>query len=87
MRRAVAVLLHVPGLRILFGFRPPRRLVRVNVLAVVITLAAMAIAGSLAPVERRWLWVAITWAVGHMAWGGYLSTQIDPKEARLESRR
>lgn len=71
---AVAFAGHVPGLSIAARWRwvPAHRLtpalVRVNVVAVVLTLAAMAAAGLLArDGERGWA-VLVAWLVGHFAW-------------------
>jgi hypothetical protein len=67
---------HTPGLKLFVRCRFTPRLVRVNVIAVVLTLAAMAGAFALAdPGERAWS-VALAWLVGHFIWSGILALWI-----------
>lgn len=68
MLAAIAFLGHVPGLRILTGCRFTVALVRVNVVAVVLTLVAMGVAwGVAAEGERGWS-TFVAWLVGHFVW-------------------
>lgn len=76
LRRLVALLGHLPGLWLLYRFRAGPALLRLNAAAVLLTLAAMALAGWLsadAPFEPV-LW---TWAAGHLVWGAVLATRPD----------
>ncbi len=77
MRKLVAVFFHVPGLRIFYRLTPPPKLLRVNVKAVLATLALMAVTGWVVPEPHTMLAVFLVWLAGHFAWGIYLSTTLD----------
>lgn len=63
-----AFLFHAPGLRLFYGMGLSPHTLRVNVVAVILTLAAMCAVGLFAVVDRGW-WVFGAWAVGHVLWG------------------
>jgi len=72
-RRLVALLLHQPGLSLLYGDRPPPTRVLLNLVAVGVTIAAMLAAWHLS--ERPLIATIATWAAGHMLWGAWLATR------------
>ncbi len=75
---------HAPGLKIVAGARFNTRFVRVNLVAVGLTLAAMAVAGFVAPADLGGWWVFVVWVVLHFVWSTILSAWIlggDPFEA------
>lgn len=71
-----ATFLHVPGLWLLFGERPPRRLLLINLLVVLLTVAVLAL---------LWLFwggravllevLLVTWGLAHLGWGVYLASR------------
>lgn len=73
---AVAFAGHVPGLKIATRVRLTPRLKRVNVVAAVATLVAMAIAYFVAEPGGRGYAVLIAWLVGHFAWSITFSSWI-----------
>ena len=72
-RRAVAACFHAPGLRLFYSIRLTPRLFRYNLLAVGLTLAAMAVVFAS---TRSWLPVTAAWAVGHTLWGAWLALNL-----------
>ena len=76
MLAAIAFAGHTPGLKIMAGSRFTPLLVRVNVVAAVLTVAAMVAAGVLAaPGEGPWA-VLVAWLIGHFAWSVVFSSWI-----------
>lgn len=67
-----AFFFHAPGLWLFHGARLGPSTARRNVLAVAMTLAAMA--ASL----HTWggLACALAWAIGHVAWGAWLAARV-----------
>lgn len=65
---AIAFLGHVPGLKLLTDCRLTPALVRVNVVAVVLTLVAMGVAWSVAAEGERGWATLVAWLVGHFLW-------------------
>ncbi len=76
LRRLVALVGHAPGLWLVYREPLPAPVRRPNVVAVGLTLAAMAAAGLLAPDGRRGVAVLVTWIVGHFAWGIWLARAL-----------
>ena len=71
---AIAFVFHAPGLRLLTGYRLRPPIVRLNFIAVGLTLVAMAIAGWTC--ERR-LWAVFTaWVVCHFLWSTCLAGMV-----------
>lgn len=67
---------HVIALKILTRCRCTPWMVRLNVIAVALTVVAMAVAGVLAePGHAGWA-VLVAWLVGHFGWSMVLSTWI-----------
>jgi hypothetical protein len=65
---AIAFMGHVPGLKMTSRCRFSQRLIVVNVIAVVLTLVAMATAFATAADGHR-LWpLFIAWLIGHFVW-------------------
>ncbi|MCA9693609.1 MAG: hypothetical protein KC636_28700 [Myxococcales bacterium] len=77
----LAFLFHGPGLRLLAGYRFSRPLFRANVVALALTLAAMAVALLAAPPGSRGLPVLIAWAIGHFAWSVILASVVSREGA------
>ncbi len=73
---ALGFLGHAPGLKLVARARFCRRFVRVNLVAVSLTLAAMAVAGLLAPAGAGGRWVFVVWLALHFAWSTILSGWI-----------
>lgn len=73
---ALGFLGHAPGLKLVARVRFCRRFVRVNLIAVGLTLAAMAVAGLLAPPGAAGLWIFAVWLALHFAWSTILSGWI-----------
>lgn len=73
---AIAFLGHAPGLRVVSGSRFSARLVRVNVVAVTLTLVAMVVAWIVAPEGARGWWTLVAWLVGHFAWSTIFAAWI-----------
>lgn len=73
---ALGFLGHAPGLKLVARVRFCRRFVRVNLIAVGLTLAAMAVAGLLAPSDAAGRWVFVVWLVLHFTWSTILSGWI-----------
>jgi hypothetical protein len=67
---------HTPGLKLFARCRFTSRLVRVNIAAALLTLAAMAGAYVLADEGERGWSVLWAWLVGHFLWSGILATWI-----------
>ncbi len=65
---AIAFFGHVPGLKVIARCRFTPALVRVNVVAVGLTLVAMAVAWSVAAEGERGWATFVAWLVGHFAW-------------------
>src|SRR5262245_17477807 len=63
---ALAFAFHAPGLRVFAGYRLRPPILRLNIVAVVLTLVAMALAASLS--ERHLLAVFIAWVTCHFLW-------------------
>ncbi len=76
MLAAIAFCGHTPGLKILVGCRFTPLLVRVNVVAALLTVAAMVAAGVLAPAGSGGWAVLWAWLVGHFAWSIVFSAWI-----------
>jgi hypothetical protein len=74
--RLIALLFHLPGLRLFAGRGLPVGAGRENVVAVLLTLGAMALAAWRSPADGRTAAVVVTWAVGHLAWGARLAWWI-----------
>jgi hypothetical protein len=72
----IAFLFHGPGLRLLTSFRMSRSLFRANLVALGITLAAMAYAGAVAPVGSKGAAIFLAWIVGHFGWSAILSFSV-----------
>ena len=72
----VAFLGHAPGLRLATPVRFTARGVRINVIAVALTLIAMAVSGFVAPPGQGPWAVLVAWLLGHFAWGTILSIWI-----------
>ncbi|HEU0035115.1 MAG TPA: hypothetical protein VFQ53_31025 [Kofleriaceae bacterium] len=72
MKRLVAFLFHAPGLYVVYRERLPWEMVKKNLVAIAVTLAAMlgtgVVAGPLAAI--------LAWGAGHAAWGAYLAWWI-----------
>ena len=73
---AVAFAGHVPGLKLFTRTRLTPPLVRVNIIAVALTLAAMGLAFALSPAGERAFTVLIAWLIAHFAWSLIFSTWI-----------
>lgn len=74
MRKLVALFLHLPGLRLIYGAKASPGLLKTNVKAVAITLALMALVGMTSSPSNQLTAVFLVWVVGHLAWGVYLAT-------------
>ncbi len=73
---ALGFLGHAPGLKIVARVRFNRRFVRVNLVAVGLTLAAMVVAGLVAPAGLGGWWVFVVWLGLHFVWSALLSAWI-----------
>ncbi len=73
---ALAFVFHAPGVVVLAGRRLTRRARRVNLLALALTLLAMAAAYLLAVDGGVGRAVLVTWLVGHFAWSVLFSVWI-----------
>ncbi|MEZ4385139.1 MAG: hypothetical protein R3A79_27665 [Nannocystaceae bacterium] len=67
---------HAPALRLVGGVRFTPRFVRTNLIAVGLTLAAMASAGLLAPDGAGGRAVLVTWLALHFVWSAIVSAWI-----------
>lgn len=72
----IAFLGHVPGLKLFARCRFTPSLVRVNVVAVVLTLLAMAAAWLAAGDGQRAGWTLVAWLVGHFLWSTIFAAWI-----------
>lgn len=81
---AIAFAFHAPGLRFLAGYRLRAPIMRLNVVAVGLTLVAMAIAAS--TFERRLLAVFTAWVTCHFLWSTCLAWLVLTQRA-LEQER
>jgi hypothetical protein len=72
----IAFLGHVPGLKLFARCRFTPALVRVNVVAVVLTLVAMAAAWLAAEGGQRGWWTLVAWLVGHFLWSTIFAAWI-----------
>lgn len=70
---AIAFMGHAPGIKLFTPCRLTPALVRANVIAVVLTLAAMACA--FAAADQGW-WTFVAWLLGHFAWSTIFSVWI-----------
>ena len=70
---AIAFAFHAPGLRLLAGYRLHPPILRLNLAAIALTLAAMTAAGLL---ERRWPAVFWAWLVCHFLWSACLTSLV-----------
>jgi hypothetical protein len=77
MRRLVAVLGHAPGLWLIHRQLLPRRLLVANIMAVAITIVAMAAAYRISAPPWRLGSTLATWGALHLIWGLYLASEID----------
>lgn len=68
MLAGIAFMGHTPGLKILVGCRFTPWLVRVNIVAAGLTVAAMVGAGLMAPPGQGGWAVLFAWLIGHFAW-------------------
>jgi hypothetical protein len=76
VRQLVAFACHAPGLYLFYRERLTGALVRHNLVAIALTLVAMAVAWALAPAGYE-LWGPLgAWVVGHAAWGAYLALRL-----------
>lgn len=73
---AVAFAGHIPGLKLFTRTRLTPQLVRVNVVAVALTLAAMGLAFALSPNGARGFAVLVAWLIAHFAWSFVFATWI-----------
>lgn len=73
---ALAFCGHAIALSLVARDRFTRPMVRANVIAVALTLVAMAVAGVLAAPGQGGMAVLVTWLVGHFAWSMVLSIWI-----------
>ena len=80
MRRAVAFVLHAPGLRLVYSERLTPALARYNALAVIATFGIAYILYDTAPEGEAMTRALIAWCIGHFAWGGYLALNL-PEQA------
>jgi hypothetical protein len=71
--RLAALFGHAPGLRVLYGWRMPRSLLKRNLLAIALTLAASAIGLRLSGVPAA----LAAFSVGHLSWGVYLAGRVE----------
>ena len=69
---AVALLFHLPGLRIFLGRSPSRGILLANAVAILATVAGIGLAATTA---GPWGAVA-AWAAGHLLWGLYLALRF-----------
>ena len=69
---AVAFFLHLPGLRILYGIDPTRRVLVANVAALIVTGIAIFSAGAMGGVSA----MCVAWLAAHAVWGLYLACWI-----------
>lgn len=72
----IAFLFHGIGLRFFTDFRFSRELFRANLWGLGLSLLAAALAFALTPIEERWMAALIVFALGHFAWGAYLSRWV-----------
>jgi len=84
-RRATAWLTHAPGLWLFYGERLPRSLRRDNALAVVLTLAAIAIAWLRPPFHPRYLAALAAGLTGHVLWGTYLAWRLPSRDEAMRA--
>ena len=69
---AVAFILHLPGLKILYGINPTRSVLLENVVALIVTVVAVCCAGAMGGVSG----MCAAWLVAHAVWGLYLARWI-----------
>jgi len=67
---------HAPGLKVIARVRFNRGFVRVNLFAVGLTLAAMALAGLVAPSGAAGRWAFLVWLALHFAWSTVLCAWV-----------
>jgi hypothetical protein len=84
LRLLVALVAHAPGLWLFYREPLPTALRRPNLIAVGLTLIAMAVAALTAPAGARALPVLGLWAAGHFAWGAYLCARL-PRASAAQS--
>jgi len=77
-RRPIAWIAHAPGLWFLFGETLSKRLRRMNLIAAVLTLVAVAGAFTLVHASYRLAAALIVWGTCHVIWGSYLAWQLPP---------
>lgn len=79
IRRGLAFFGHAPALWLFYRETIPPPLRRPNAIAVMLTLAAMAVAYLLAPGGSPGMATFVAWVVGHFAWGAFLAARLpDP---------
>jgi len=69
----IAFFFHAPGLRLVFGRRLGRRTKRWNVVALFVTMVAMATAYILV---RDAVAPVLAWAICHVIWGSWLAARV-----------
>lgn len=67
---------HVPGLKLTSSCRFTSNLVRVNIVAVALTLAAMATAFAVANDGNRLWSLFLAWLIGHFIWSTIFASWI-----------
>lgn len=72
----IAFLFHGPGLRFFTRFRMSRWLFRTNLIALGVTLGAMAALAIFGPVGVRTKATFAAWLVGHFGWSLFLSAYV-----------
>ena len=77
---AIAFVFHAPGLRLFAGYRLRPPILRLNLVAIGLTLLAMAMAAWL--FERRLLAVFTAWVICHFLWSTCLAWLILAERSR-----
>jgi len=69
---AVAFIFHFPGLKILYGINPTRRVFRANVVALIVTGIVVFLASAMGGISE----ICTAWLAMHAVWGLYIARWI-----------
>jgi hypothetical protein len=71
-RKLVALVFHLPGLYLVYGYKPERRLIGWNLLSLFLTLLLIAAGYLLGGIRTA----VVFFLVGHSAWGAFLAASV-----------